>query len=347
MPKRIVIKIGTNVLTEKLIGLNTAIITQLTKQIAELHKNKHEIILITSGAIGAGALELKTKKTRELKTQQALAAIGQSIVMRHYHDSFKQHNINVAQILVTYEDFSERNKYLNLRNTINKLLELNVIPIINENDPISTKEIGTSFGDNDKMSALVASKTNADTLLMLSDIDGLYNKNPKTNKDAQLIRNVTKITKEIEKAAGKSGSAFAIGGMLTKIKAAKIAMDSGFHMIIANGKKKDIIKQALTNTAGTHFVTKQKLSAKQRFIKFAKEKGKIQVNECADDILKAGKVSLLAIGVEKVEGNFKKNDVVKINNFARGIIDFDADQVNKLKGKKNKVIIKSENIVLL
>ncbi|MDA1196355.1 MAG: glutamate 5-kinase [Nanoarchaeota archaeon] len=347
MPKRIVIKIGTNVLTEKLVGLNTAIITQLTSQIAELHKKGHEIIIITSGAIGAGALQLKTKKTRELKTQQALAAIGQSIVMRHYHDAFGQKKINVAQILVTYEDFSDRNKYLNLRNTINKLLELKVIPIINENDPISTKEIGTSFGDNDKMSALVASKINADTLLMLSDIDGLYDKNPKTNKDAKLIKIVTKITKEIEQAAGKSGSAFAVGGMLTKIKAAKIAMESGFHMIIANGKKKDIIRKSLTEKAGTHFISLQKLSAKQRFIKFAKEKGKLKVNECADDILKSGRVSLLAIGIEKVEGNFKKNDVVIINNFAKGIVDYDSDQVQKLKGKKKKVIIKSENLVLL
>jgi|TARA_B100001971_G_C18170025_1_gene526537 glutamate 5-kinase len=347
MPKRIVIKIGTNVLTEKLIGLNTTIIKQLTKQIAELHKNKHEIIIITSGAIGAGALELKTKKTRELKTQQALAAIGQSMVMRHYHDAFSQHNINVAQILVTYEDFSDRNKYLNLRNTINKLLELNVIPIINENDPISTKEIGTNFGDNDKMSALVASKVNADTLLMLSDIDGLYDKNPKTNKDAKLIRNVTKITKEIEKAAGKSGSAFAIGGMLTKIKAAKIAMQSGFEMVIANGTKKEAIKNALTGQAGTHFTPAAKLSAKQRFIKFAKERGKIKINECAHDILKEGKVSLLAIGIDSVEGNFKKNDIVKINNIAKGVVDYNADEVKALKGKRNKVIIKSENIVLV
>ena len=347
MPKRIVIKIGTNVLTEKLIGLNTQIIKSLTAQIAELHKKGHEIIIITSGAIGAGSLELNTKKTRELKTQQALAAIGQSIVMRHYHDAFKQKNINVAQILVTYEDFSDRNKYLNLRNTINKLLELKVIPIINENDPISTKEIGTTFGDNDKMSALVASKINADTLLMLSDIDGLFNKNPKTNKDAQLIRTVNKITKEIEKAAGKSGSAFAIGGMTTKIKAAKIAMQSGFQMIIARGTKKDIIKAALTNKAGTHFTPESKLSAKQRFIKFAKERGKLHVNECADDILREGKVSLLAIGIDSTEGNFKKNDIVKINNIAKGVVDYDADEVNALKGKKNKVIIKSENIVLI
>jgi len=343
--KRIVVKIGTNLLTEKLCGLRTDVISQIANQIAEIKKQGNDIIIVTSGAIGAGCTELNIKKSREVETRQALAAVGQSAVMRAYHDAFTKHNVKVAQILLTYEDFSNRKRYLNLRKAINKLLSLNVIPIINENDPISVDEIDATFGDNDKLSALVASKVNADRLIILSDIDGLYNKNPKTNKDAKLIKKVDKITKEIEQAAGKSGSLFAVGGMVTKIKAAKMAMDSGCDMIICNGKK-NVLKKALQGKAGTLFTAKEKLSNKERWIKFSKAKGKLLINECAVDVLQKGKVSLLAIGVDKVTGEFKKGDTVEINNIAKGIVDHSSKEINNLKGKKGKVIIKSENIVL-
>lgn len=345
---RIVIKIGTNLLTgENLCGLRTDFIRDIAKQIAELKQKGNEILIVTSGAIGAGCTELKLKKSREIEVRQALAAIGQSSVMRAYHDGFAKYKMKVAQILLTYEDFSNRKRYLNLRKAINKLLELGVIPIINENDPISVDEIGATFGDNDKLSALVASKVNADILIILSDIDGLYDKNPKTNKDAKLIRTITTITKDIEMAAGKSGSAFAIGGMITKIKAAKITLDSGCNLIICNGKKTGILKKALEGKEGTLFISKQKLSNKERWIKFSNTKGKIIVNECAEGVLQKGKSSLLAVGIEKINGNFEKNDIIQINDFAKGITDYSSEELNKLKGKKGKLVVKSENLVLL
>ncbi len=245
MKKKLVIKIGTNLLTkEGMCGLRTDFISHIAKQIVELKKD-YDVLIVTSGAIGAGCTELGIKKSRDIETKQALAAVGQSTVMRTYHDAFKKYKISVGQILLSYGDFSDRKRYLNLRKVIEKLLNVGVIPILNENDSISIDEIGKGFGDNDTMSALVSSKINADTLVILTDIDGLYDKNPKTNKDAKLIKIVEKITKDIEKAAGKSGSAFSIGGMATKIKAAKIAMDSGCNIIIANGHKDDILNKAL------------------------------------------------------------------------------------------------------
>lgn len=344
--KRIVIKIGTNLLTEKLCGLKTDLINQLARQIAELKNQGKEILIVTSGAIGAGCTELGIKKSREIETRQALAAVGQSSVMRAYNDAFSKYNIKVAQILLTYEDFSNRKRYIHLRNALNKLLELNVIPIINENDPVSVDEIGATFGDNDKLSALVASKVNADLLIILSDIDGLYDKNPKTNKDAKLIREVTNITRDIEKAAGKSGSLFAIGGMVTKIKAAKIVMESGYNMIICNGKKHDILSKAIKGQEGTLFIAKEKLSNKKRWIKFSKAKGKIVIDKGAETALKNNK-SLLSVGIKRIEGDFEKNDIVEINDFAKGIADYPSEELEKIKGRKGKVVVKSENIVLL
>jgi len=345
--KRIVIKIGTNLLTEKLCGLKTDFINHIARQISELKKQENEIIIVTSGAIGAGCTELGVKKSREVEVRQALAAVGQSTVMGAYHDAFSKYGIKVAQILLTYEDFSNRKRYLNLRKALDKLLELGVIPIINENDPISVDEIGATFGDNDKLSALVASKVNANLLIMLSDIDGLYDKNPKTNRDAKLIKEVSVITKDIERAAGKSGSSFAIGGMASKIKAAKIAMDSGCNMIICNGRKENILAKAIEGKEGTLFKTKESLSNKERWIKFSKAKGKIMVNECAQDVLLKGGASLLAVGVDKVMGDFEKKDIIGINDFAKGITDYSSEDLDKIKGKKGKVVVKSENIVLL
>lgn len=344
--KRIVVKIGTSLLTEKLCGLRTEFISHIAKQISELKKKGHEFIIVTSGAIGAGCTELGIKKSREIETRQALAAVGQSAVMGAYHDAFSKYNVKVAQILLTYEDFSNRKRYLNLRNALNKLLELGVIPIINENDPISVDEIGATFGDNDKLSALVTSKVNADLLVMLSDIDGLYDKNPKTNRDAKLIRRVSEITRDIERAAGKSGSAFSIGGMVTKIKAAKMALDSGCDMVICNGRKKDVLEKAILGREGTLFISKERLSNKERWVKFSKAKGKIIIDKGAEKALNDNK-SLLSVGVIKVEGNFNKNDVIEINDIAKGIVDYSSDELSNIKGNKGKVVVKSENIVFL
>jgi len=173
--------------------------------------------------------------------------------MRAYHDAFSKYGIKVAQILLTNDVFSNNNRYLNLKKTFHKLFEFGVIPIINENDAISVDEIGVTFGDNDKLSALVATKIDTDILIILTDIDGLYDKNPKISKDGKLVRIVSKITKEIEQAAGGSGSKFSVGGMETKIKAAKLCMEYGCDMIICNGKKDNVLHKALNGKEGTLF----------------------------------------------------------------------------------------------
>ncbi|HZX44743.1 MAG TPA: glutamate 5-kinase [Candidatus Nanoarchaeia archaeon] len=345
--KRIVVKIGTNLLTDKLCGLKVEQIQDIARQISVLKSKGIEVLIVTSGAIGAGCTELGVKKSREVETRQALAAVGQSTVMRAYHDAFSRYKAKVGQILLTYEDFSNRTRYLHLKKAIERLLDFGVIPIINENDPISVDEIGATFGDNDKLSALVASKVNADLLIIVSDIDGLYDKNPKLSKDAKLIRRVESITKDIENMAGKAGSAFSVGGMESKVKAAKIVMDFGCDMIICNGKKKDILQKALEGKEGTLFVAANKLNGKQRWIKFAKEKGKIRVNDRAKDILLDGKSSLLAVGVVGVEGEFDKGEVVLINDFAKGISDHSSKELANINGKKGKVVIKRGNIVIL
>ena len=346
-PKRIVIKIGTNLLTNNLIGLKGEFIQKIASEIAGLKKEGHEVIIVTSGAIGAGSLELGIKKTRDVEVRQALAAVGQGSVMGAYHTAFSKHNIHVAQILITYEDFSDRVKYLNLRNCLIKLLVWDVIPVINENDPVSTKEIGSSFGDNDRLSALVACKIDADLLVILTDIDGLYDNNPKTHKDAKLVRNVSAITKEIERAAGKSGSELAIGGMSAKVQAAKIVMEAGILLVIANGMKKDILRNVLSGQEGTCFSPEKKISNKERWIKFAAPKGKIAINQCAVDVLKRGKSSLLAVGIDRVEGKFEKNDVIEINDIAKGVVDYSSEDLEKLKGQKGKVAVKKENLVIV
>ncbi|MBI2138950.1 glutamate 5-kinase [Candidatus Woesearchaeota archaeon] len=347
MQKRLVLKIGTNLLTENLVGLNTSFISNIAAQAASLLKSGYDIIIVTSGAIGAGCTELGLKKTRNVEVRQALAAAGQSSVMHSYHDAFSKHGIHVAQILLTYEDFSDRRKYLNLRKAIEKLLEWKVIPVINENDPISVDEIGATFGDNDKLSALVAAKMDADMLIILTDIDGLYDKNPRASKDAKLIPRVEAITRDIELAAGKSGSQFSVGGMISKIKAAKIAMDSGVAMVICNGRKENILEKALAGKEGTFFAPKRSLSNRQRWIKFAKPKGKVSINDCAVKVILEGKSSLLAVGIDTVEGKFKKNDVIEINDFAKGVADCSSDELEELKGQKGRVVVKKENLVMM
>lgn len=254
--KRIVAKIGTNVITNRKGMLNLALLKNLVAQIAFAKNNRKDVVIITSGAIGAGMKELKLKaKPKDVTMQQVCASIGQHILMANYETMFNKHNIKVAQILLTYYDFSNKKTSNYLRNSLNKLLDLGVIPIINENDPISIDEIGPSFGDNDILSALIASKMQADLLIILTDVDGLFNMDP-THKGATLIKEVKNIDKNIESLGGKPNG-LGLGGMKTKIKAAKIATKARTTVIIANGKKKDVLVKVLNNEEiGTIFYTK-------------------------------------------------------------------------------------------
>src|SRR3989344_5101892 len=255
--KRIVVKIGTNVLTDSNGMVDVSIMKNLVAQVAEIKKNGMEVLIITSGAIGAGMKELKLKaKPKDVTMQQVCASIGQHILMSNYRSLFSKYGIKIAQILLTYYDFSNKKTFSHLRSSLNKLINLGVVPIINENDPISIDEIGPSFGDNDILSALIASKIKADLLVILTNVDGLYNKNPK-HKNAILIKQVANIDRNIESISGKP-SQLGLGGMQTKVKAAKIATKSGTTVVIANGRKNNILIRLLGNEdIGTIFSPKK------------------------------------------------------------------------------------------
>ena len=243
--KRIVIKIGTSVLTKPDGSLDKEYMHEVAKQCHALMKSGKIVTIVTSGAIGSGIKELGLKHAaREIPTRQGAAAVGQSILMDCWRSAFRKFGAKVAQILLTYEAFSNRRTYINLRNSLEFLTKCNTVPIINENDPISVHEIEATFGDNDKLSALVAANTDAELLILLTDVDGLYDKNPK-HKNAKLIHEVMDLTPMIEKIAGKPGSWRTKGGMKTKIEAAKIATKSNCSMIIANAREENVLARIL------------------------------------------------------------------------------------------------------
>jgi glutamate 5-kinase len=357
--KRIVVKIGTNIICKSDGTVDQKYIEDVARQIVELDKRRIQTIIVTSGAIGTGSAELGLDgKQKSLAQKQACAAVGQPAVMLAYHEAFKKYGKSVGQVLLTYGAFSDRKRYLDLRRTMEELFSLGVVPIVNENDVISTDEIEESFGDNDKLSALVASKIDADLLLMLTDVDGLYDRNPAFDKDAKLISEVDEITKDIERMAGSRKNERSVGGMKTKIAAAKIAVQSGCSMIIANGRLQDVILRAVSGEEiGTLFTPRKKYSNKERWILFGSPRGKIFVDSGAEKALREGK-SLLPWGIEGIEGKFKEGDIVRIGDFAKGIVNYSSSELMRLKedcinerkagitNPKNRVVIDSDNIVL-
>ena len=244
-PNKIVVKIGTSSLNDAKGRFNKSFAKDIARQVSILKSKGKDVILVSSGAIGTGceALEFK-ERPQSIPLRQAAAAVGQSLLMNEWSLVFKEYGFKVAQILLTYDAFSDRKAYLNLRNSMSSLLELGVIPIINENDTICVHEIGETFGDNDTLSAMVSSKVEADLLILMTDIDGLYTKNPRKSKDAKKIPVVEEITPEIESYGGKAGDK-GTGGMKTKLEAAKIAQSSGCFMIIASSEEKDLILRVM------------------------------------------------------------------------------------------------------
>jgi glutamate 5-kinase len=272
--------------------------------------------------------------------RQACAAIGQPLLMAEYKKAFARYGVTVAQVLLTAEVLSNRKTYLNLRNSIETLLNLNVVPILNENDSVSTDEIGTAFGDNDKLSALVASKIDADLLIMLSDIDALYDKDPRKFADARAISTVFEIKETIVKAAGGRGSERGTGGIKTKIEAAKIASNAGCRMVLANGRIKNVIGKIIASEEiGTLFMPKRKLSNRARWIFNSTPAGTIRIDEGAMRAVKNHK-SLLPSGVISVEGTFEAGAVVMLNDNARAVTNLSSTQLKTLAGKHSSEIRK-------
>ncbi|HEX7575566.1 MAG TPA: glutamate 5-kinase [Candidatus Methanoperedens sp.] len=344
--KKIVLKIGTSSLSNEDGSFNRRLTEDITRQVAHLRKLGKTVIIVSSGAIGIGVIELNMQtRPREIPLRQAAAAVGQNILMQEWMMAFKKHDLKVAQILLTYEAFSNRMTYLNLRNSISALLEAGVVPIINENDPICVHEIEATFGDNDKLSAMVASKVEAELLIMLSDIDGLYDKNPKKNEGAKLINTVEKITSVIESYGGSPTSTKGVGGMRTKIEAAKITSMAGCHMVIANSAIEDVvIKVTWGENIGTLFLARNgKFKNRTRWIILSKASGKIIVDNGAKVAVKKG-MGLLPSGIVEVAGTFDRGDIIEIESdgcvFAKGITDYTSSELNKIKGKHSDMIEK-------
>lgn len=348
--KRIVIKVGASLLYSDRNIIGCGLVHEISAQIADLIKEGKEIVIVSSGAIALGMSILKLEeRPKELSHLQAAAAIGQPELMDVYRQFFKAKKINCAQVLLTWEDFDDRLRYLNAKHTLLTLLRLKNIPVINENDTVSTDEI--KFGDNDRLSALVSTLIAADLLIMLSDVDGLLDKDKKT-----VIKLVDRITPEIKALASSTEKKTSVGGMITKLEAAKIAVDSGIPCIIANGRRKDIIISCLREPGetGTLFLPREEyLAARKRWIAFGtKPKGKIAVDDGAKLAL-INKKSLLSVGVTAVSGAFDAGDIASLIDkedaeFARGQVRLSSKELQKVKGKRfEKEVIHRDNIVIL
>ena len=337
--KRIVVKIGTSILRKEA-GVDSAYVRRVAGQVNALLEAGRQVLIVSSGAIGMGLGQLETESAKNIKMRQACAAIGQPLLMAEYRKSFQRYGVAVAQVLLTAEVLNHRKTYLNLRNSIETLLNLSVVPILNENDSVSTDEIGSAFGDNDKLSALVASKIDADLLIMLSDIDALYDRNPRKFADAKPISTVFDITDDIVRSAGEKGSRYATGGMKTKIEAAKIASNAGCRIVLANGRLKDVIRRIVAGEdIGTIFMPKRKLSNRARWILNSAPAGTICIDEGAMRAVRARK-SLLPSGVREIKGVFEAGSVVMLNDRAKAVASIGSAQLRELAGKHSTEIKK-------
>jgi glutamate 5-kinase len=311
---RIVIKIGTNtIMRPEGLGLDVEYLYRAAAQIAELARAGKQPIVVTSGAIGMGARELGiARRVTELRMRQACAAIGQIALMDEYRRAFGVFGLTPAQLLVTRDAWDNRSAYLNLRASVETLLEERVVPVFNENDVVSTAEIGNAFGDNDQLSAYIASKIDAEVLIILSDIDALYDADPRGNALARAIPYVGELSSEILASAGGAGSEFSTGGMATKLKAVAIARDAGCRVVIADGRADRVITRVLAGESiGTLFDAAHALKNRQRWIKNSRPQGTIRIDEGALAAIRAKK-SLLPRGVTAVEGRFARGDVVLV-----------------------------------
>ncbi len=338
------VKVGSGVLTTDS-GLNLKAIRSISRQICDLIEKDLEVILVSSGAMASGIKKIGLlKRPDEIPKRQAVAAVGQASLIREYEKVFAKHNKKVAQILLTSDGLSNRKRYLNARNTLHTLLSWHVVPIINENDTVSVEEI--KFGDNDNLAAMIALLMDADILIILTDIEGLYTKDPRTDPEAELIPTVSAIKKSILKMADEIPGPLGTGGMIGKIEAAKKVMAAGTPMVIANGEKANILLKLFSgNETGTFFAPKKdKLASRKCWIAFSlKPKGMIRVDDgAAAAILKRGK-SLLPSGILDVEGEFNVGAAVQFTKedeqiLGSGLVNYSAADIRKIMGLKSSKI---------
>ena len=341
--KRIVIKIGSSLLVDRKDGLKAAWLQSLSDDVAALRLAGHDVLIVSSGAIalGRGLLGLKPGVLK-LEESQASAAAGQIALSRAYHDTLEKHGIQAGQILLTLSDTEERRRYLNARATIDTLLKLGAVPIINENDTVATSEI--RYGDNDRLAARVATMMACDLLILLSDIDGLYSAPPASDPDARFIEQVDAITPEIEAMAGDAGTELSRGGMVTKIEAGRIATAGGTAMVIASGKTLNPVRRIMDGGKATWFAASgNPVTSRKKWIAGQlATNGSLHLDAGAEKALSTGK-SLLPAGVRKVTGRFARGDVVSLVNsdgieIGRGLVAYDSEQATAICGLKSSEI---------
>jgi len=342
---RIVAKFGTNVLTGASDSLNLEVMAALIGQVAALHARGAEVIVVTSGAIAAGRYRLGGRRERkDMPFRQVLAAVGQSDLMQAYQELFGRHGITVAQTLLTRRDLADRQGYLNARNTLLAMLELRVVPVVNENDVVAVDEIeGAKIGDNDNLSALVANLVDADLLVLLTDTGGLYSADPRLDPNAELIARVERIDRRIEALAGDSLEGPGVGGMTTKLQAARLAMGGGADMVIAAGNEPDVlVRLAAGEAIGTLFpaAVSRMESRKRWMLAGLSVKGSIVVDSGAAKVLREDRRSLLPAGVQDVQGAFLRGEAVAVidgegRRIACGIANYGSDEILRIKGLRS------------
>ena len=343
--KTIVIKIGSSLLVDEKFKVRKKWLISFAKDIKKLKLKNKKIVIVSSGAIALGCKKMNYReKNLKLDKSQAIASIGQIELMNLFLQTFSKLKLNLSQILLTLDDTEERRRSINAKRTFENLFQLDYIPLVNENDTIATSEI--KYGDNDRLASRVAQITNADTLILLSDVDGLYTRNPKTFKDAKLIKEVKDLNKDTKKIKIKGVTKFGKGGMNTKIEAAKICNLAGCNMIIANGLYLNPIEKIIKKNICTWFISKiSKLQARKKWIiSSVSPKGELIIDDGAKKALNKGK-SLLAAGIKKVLGKFNKGDHIKIldlrkKEFARGLSSFSSEEITKIMGRHSNEIQK-------
>lgn len=343
----VILKIGSTVLTSKESGLNEERLARLSAEIAALAAGGRQVVVVSSGAIATGMARLGLKeRPREIPLKQAAAAVGQSGLMEAYEKHFQKHGRLVAQVLLTHADLANRQRYLNARNTLSTLLDLNVIPVINENDTVSVEEL--KFGDNDSLSAMVAGMLHADLLVILSDVDGLFTEDPRNNPDATLCDMVEQITPEVLKSAGGSATVEGTGGMASKVHAARKAAKAGIPTAIINGTRPDTISTLFSGQReGTLFLAEVcPLPSRKQWIAITlKPKGSLVLDAGATKAVTEGGKSLLPSGIREIHGRFDLGDVVTCvdasgNEICRGLVNYPAADLQKIRGAKTTEIEK-------